>query len=59
MTHLQQLEEWWGDAADAFPGPFELWLFNRINDGESEDIEADIECLVYELKINAISNETI
>lgn len=56
MTHLEQLEQWWGESADSFPGDFVEWLFNRINAGESESLEADLECLVNELKINAISN---
>jgi len=53
-THLEQLEQWWGEAADSMPGSFELWLFNRIMDGDSEDLDADIEVLVHELKINNV-----
>lgn len=57
MTHSEQLELWWGEAADSFPGTFEQWLFDRIMSGDSEDIDEDIACLVYELKINYIQHE--
>mgnify|MGYP007096395790 CR=1 FL=1 len=52
MKHLEQLELWWGEAADSFPGSFASWLLERIESEESEDIDADIECLVYELRKN-------
>ena len=51
-SHLEQLELWWGEAADSFPGSFASWLLERIESEESEDIDADIECLVYELRKN-------
>ena len=51
-SHFEQLELWWGEAADSFPGSFASWLFERIESEESEDIDADIECLVYELRKN-------
>ena len=49
-SHFEQLEQWWGEAADDFPGSFASWLLERIESEESEDIDADIECLVYELR---------
>ena len=52
MKHLEQLELWWGEAADSFPGSFESWLFERIESKEFNDVDADIECLVYELRKN-------
>ena len=52
MTHKEQLEQWWGEAADSFPGTFAQWLFDRIAEGNSEDLMADIDVLFTELKVN-------
>lgn len=51
MTHKEQLEQWWGEAADSFPGSFLEWLLNRIAFGESETPEEDLIVLKEELNI--------
>ena len=51
--HTAQLLEWWGNEADGFPGEFSLWLLYRIETGESENLEMDLQTLNDELRVNA------
>jgi len=51
--HTAQLLEWWGNEADGFPGDFSLWLLYRIETGESENLEMDLQTLNDELRVNA------
>ena len=52
--HKAQLEQWWGEAADSFPGEFHEWLGNRIQEKlEDEDTELLYEdMVVYWHEIN-------
>lgn len=52
--HKAQLETWWGEAADSFPGEFHEWLGNRIQEKlEDEDTELLYEdMVVYWHEIN-------
>lgn len=58
MTHKEQLEQWWGEAADSFPGTFSEWLINRIETQECEDLMKDLEVLMGEWK-NTITNKIV
>lgn len=49
MTHKERLEQWWGESADSFPGPFSLWLMNRIK-YDSDTLEEDWTVLEEEIK---------
>lgn len=51
--HTAQLLEWWGNEADGFPGDFSLWLLQRIETGESENLEMDLQTLNNELRETA------
>ncbi len=51
--HTAQLLEWWGNEADGFPGDFSLWLLYRIEAGESENLEMDLQTLNNELRETA------
>ena len=52
--HKAQLEQWWGEQADSFPGEFSTWLLNRIKDKmEESDLDhlfEDIMVYAYEIE---------
>ena len=61
--HKAQLETWWGEAADSFPGEFHEWLRSRINekviDGDLELLYEDMVVYWYEINQKPTKIDTL